>query len=84
MLVTVGGLIARPLVVEGRVEAREHLCLTVSFDHEIVDRAPAAHFPAATFARLLTSGEALPDLQGHPRSDAPVSPVSRSARPSAC
>jgi pyruvate/2-oxoglutarate dehydrogenase complex dihydrolipoamide acyltransferase (E2) component len=35
---------------------REHLCLTVSFDHAIVDGAPAARF-MKRFADLLESGE---------------------------
>ena len=42
--VTVGGIVARPLVKDGTVEERDHLCMTVSFDHDIVDGAPAARF----------------------------------------
>jgi hypothetical protein len=42
---TVGGIALRPVVTEdGRVEAREFLNLTLSFDHDIVDGAPAARF----------------------------------------
>lgn len=43
---TVGGIGVRPLVVDGRVESHEHLCLTVTFDHSVVDGAPAARFTA--------------------------------------
>ncbi len=42
--VTVGGIVVRPRVVEGHLEEREHLCLTLSFDHDIVDGAPAARY----------------------------------------
>jgi pyruvate/2-oxoglutarate dehydrogenase complex dihydrolipoamide acyltransferase (E2) component len=42
--VTVGGIVIRPLVAPGVLEEREHLCLTVSFDHDIIDGAPAARF----------------------------------------
>jgi hypothetical protein len=39
--VTVGGVASRPVMIEGGLEAREHLCLTISFDHDIIDGAPA-------------------------------------------
>jgi pyruvate/2-oxoglutarate dehydrogenase complex dihydrolipoamide acyltransferase (E2) component len=42
--VTVGGIARRPVVEDGALEEREHLCLTISFDHDIVDGAPAARF----------------------------------------
>ncbi len=42
--VTVGGIINRPVVSSGELEEHEHLCLTVSFDHDIIDGAPAARF----------------------------------------
>jgi pyruvate/2-oxoglutarate dehydrogenase complex dihydrolipoamide acyltransferase (E2) component len=41
---TVGGIVQKPGVHEGRIEVREYLQLTVSFDHDIVDGAPAARF----------------------------------------
>lgn len=56
--VAVGGIVGRPVVVEGRLEEREHLCLTLSFDHDIVDGAPAARF-TGRFAQLLASGDVL-------------------------
>lgn len=40
----VGSIAWKPAVVEGRIEPREILNLTVMFDHEIVDGAPAARF----------------------------------------
>jgi pyruvate/2-oxoglutarate dehydrogenase complex dihydrolipoamide acyltransferase (E2) component len=44
--VVVGGVTARPLVVEGGVEAREVLDLTITVDHNVIDGAPAARFVA--------------------------------------
>jgi pyruvate/2-oxoglutarate dehydrogenase complex dihydrolipoamide acyltransferase (E2) component len=40
--VTLGGIAEKPGVVDGRIEIREYLSLTVSFDHDIVDGAPAS------------------------------------------
>lgn len=42
--VMVGGISLKPWVVDGRIEIREILNLTVGFDHDIVDGAPAARF----------------------------------------
>lgn len=44
--ITVGGIGTKPGIVEGRIEPREFLSMTVSFDHDIVDGAPAARFTA--------------------------------------
>ena len=40
----VGSTSWKPWVVDGRIEAREILNLTVQFDHDIVDGAPATRF----------------------------------------
>ena len=58
--VTVGGIVERPIASNGRIEAREHLCLTVTFNHDIVDGAPAARF-LKRFSELLRCGEPLRD-----------------------
>jgi pyruvate/2-oxoglutarate dehydrogenase complex dihydrolipoamide acyltransferase (E2) component len=42
--VTLGGIAEKPGVVDGRIEIHEVLSLTISFDHDIVDGAPAARF----------------------------------------
>lgn len=42
--VTVGGIVPRLSLATGTLETREHLCLTIGFDHEIIDGAPAARF----------------------------------------
>jgi pyruvate/2-oxoglutarate dehydrogenase complex dihydrolipoamide acyltransferase (E2) component len=44
--VIVGGMTRRPRVVDGRIEARDVLDVTVTFDHNLIDGAPAARFMA--------------------------------------
>jgi pyruvate/2-oxoglutarate dehydrogenase complex dihydrolipoamide acyltransferase (E2) component len=58
--VAVGGIVERPCANHGQLETREHLCLTVTFNHDIVDGAPAARF-LKRFSELLTDGELLRD-----------------------
>jgi pyruvate/2-oxoglutarate dehydrogenase complex dihydrolipoamide acyltransferase (E2) component len=53
--VTLGGISKKPGVVEDRIEIREYLSVTVSFDHDIVDGAPAARF-IQRFKELIESG----------------------------
>ena len=55
----VGGIARRPVVVDGEIQDREHLSLTVSFNHDIVDGAPAARF-VGRLRELVASGEMLP------------------------
>jgi len=40
----IGGIAWKPAVVNGRIEPREILNLTVMFDHDVVDGAPATRF----------------------------------------
>jgi pyruvate/2-oxoglutarate dehydrogenase complex dihydrolipoamide acyltransferase (E2) component len=51
---TVGGVSQKPGVHDGQIAIRECLNLTISFDHDIVDGAPAARF-ARVFTELLES-----------------------------
>ncbi len=44
VLITVGSISQKVVEIEGQFVSREHLCLTVSFDHSIVDGAPASRF----------------------------------------
>jgi pyruvate/2-oxoglutarate dehydrogenase complex dihydrolipoamide acyltransferase (E2) component len=44
LCLTLGGITRKPGVVDGQIELREYLALTVSVDHDIVDGAPAARF----------------------------------------
>ncbi len=59
--VAVGSIAQRPKLIDGGLQEREHLCLTVSFDHDIVDGAPAARF-TSRFAELLSSGDELCEI----------------------
>jgi hypothetical protein len=60
--VAVGGLSKKPGVHEGEIAIREYLDLTVSFDHDIVDGAPAARF-TQTFRTLLENAHGLRELE---------------------
>jgi pyruvate/2-oxoglutarate dehydrogenase complex dihydrolipoamide acyltransferase (E2) component len=55
---TVGGISQKPGVHDGQVAIREYLNLTISFDHDIVDGAPAARFVRA-FTELVESASLL-------------------------
>jgi pyruvate/2-oxoglutarate dehydrogenase complex dihydrolipoamide acyltransferase (E2) component len=54
----VGGIAWKPAVVEGRIEPREILNLTVTFDHDIVDGGPATRF-VRRLVTLIESGYGL-------------------------
>lgn len=41
---TVGGISEKPRIIDGELTTREFLALTVTFDHDVVDGAPAARF----------------------------------------
>lgn len=53
--VTLGGIAEKPGVVEGRIEIREYLSVTISFDHDVIDGAPAARF-TQRLKELIESG----------------------------
>ena len=46
VIATVGGVEERPVVREGIIVARPMLPMTLSFDHAVIDGAPAARFTA--------------------------------------
>ena len=54
---TIGGMDCRT-VNNAQDEKKEHLCLTLSFDHDIIDGAPAARF-VQRFKELVESGTGL-------------------------
>ena len=56
VLVTVGSISNKVVEVDGQYASREHLCLTVSFDHNIVDGAPASRF-MNDFIQTVSSGD---------------------------
>jgi hypothetical protein len=58
--VTVGGISRKPGAVGGTNVIRDYLCLTLSFDHDIIDGAPAARF-TSRLRELIESGYGLPE-----------------------
>jgi len=70
----VGSTIWKPAVVEGRIEPREILNLTLVFDHDVIDGAPAARF-AQRLVELIESGYGLTeDLPQTPCDTQPATP----------
>jgi pyruvate/2-oxoglutarate dehydrogenase complex dihydrolipoamide acyltransferase (E2) component len=63
----VGGIARKPGLVDGRVEAREYLCLTLTLDHDVVDGAPAARF-VRRLTDLIESGAGLQEQGREPSS----------------
>jgi pyruvate/2-oxoglutarate dehydrogenase complex dihydrolipoamide acyltransferase (E2) component len=59
----VGSIAWKPAVVEGRIEPREILNLTVVFDHEFIDGAPAARF-TKRLVELIESRYGLDEMDG--------------------
>ena len=57
----VGSTAWKPAVVEGRIEPRQILNLTVVFDHHVIDGAPAARF-TRRLLELIQSGYGLSEL----------------------
>lgn len=53
-----GGISTKPWVVDGRIVAREILDLTILFDHDVVDGAPATRF-VRRLIELIESGDGL-------------------------
>jgi pyruvate/2-oxoglutarate dehydrogenase complex dihydrolipoamide acyltransferase (E2) component len=45
-------------VLDGRITIRAYLCLTLSFDHDVIDGAPAARF-VSRLRELIESGYGL-------------------------
>jgi pyruvate/2-oxoglutarate dehydrogenase complex dihydrolipoamide acyltransferase (E2) component len=57
---TVGGIGEKPGVVDGHIAMRDYLSLTISFDHDSIDGAPAARF-TQRLKELIESGYGLFD-----------------------
>jgi pyruvate/2-oxoglutarate dehydrogenase complex dihydrolipoamide acyltransferase (E2) component len=60
LMITLGGIGEKPSVVDGQLAMREYLSLTISFDHDIIDGAPAARF-TQRLKDLIESGYGLDD-----------------------
>jgi pyruvate/2-oxoglutarate dehydrogenase complex dihydrolipoamide acyltransferase (E2) component len=54
----IGTIVPRVVLAGGRVEQREHLCVTLSFDHDLIDGAAAARF-SSRFAAVMSGAEPL-------------------------
>ena len=54
LVITVGGIGEKPVLINEKIENHEFLSITVSFDHDIVDGAPAARF-VSRFTELIES-----------------------------
>lgn len=61
--VTLGGIAQRPALVNGQLETRQVLCITISFDHDIVDGAPVARF-AQSLKELIEGTAVFDELTG--------------------
>ena len=61
VLVSVGSITDKVIEVNGKTEQREHLCITVSFDHDIVDGAPAARFMSDFLEEIKSGRLIVPD-----------------------
>jgi pyruvate/2-oxoglutarate dehydrogenase complex dihydrolipoamide acyltransferase (E2) component len=58
--ITLGGIAQKPGVVDGQIAIRDYLSLTLSFNHELIDGAPATRF-TQRLKDLIESGSGLPD-----------------------
>jgi pyruvate/2-oxoglutarate dehydrogenase complex dihydrolipoamide acyltransferase (E2) component len=58
--IVVGGIARKPGVVDERIEIREYLNMTINFDHDMIDGAPAARF-TQQLIDLIESGYGLDD-----------------------
>jgi pyruvate/2-oxoglutarate dehydrogenase complex dihydrolipoamide acyltransferase (E2) component len=62
LMLIVGGIARKPAVVDDHIEPRELLSLTVIFDHDVVDGAPAARF-VKRLMELIESGYGLVETE---------------------
>jgi pyruvate/2-oxoglutarate dehydrogenase complex dihydrolipoamide acyltransferase (E2) component len=56
VLLTVGGFNKKVVEIENQFLTREHLCITLSFDHNIIDGAPASRF-ISQFTETVRNGK---------------------------
>ncbi len=60
LCIGIGGITRKPGIVDDRIEPREFLAITVTYDHNITDGAPAARF-AQVLKELIECGDGLID-----------------------
>jgi pyruvate/2-oxoglutarate dehydrogenase complex dihydrolipoamide acyltransferase (E2) component len=63
LTLAIGTIQKRPAIVDGILEEREFLCLTIGVNHDIIDGGPLMRF-VARLKELLHSGHGLPSLVG--------------------
>jgi pyruvate/2-oxoglutarate dehydrogenase complex dihydrolipoamide acyltransferase (E2) component len=56
-----GSIAEKTMLVDGRAETRDHLALTVMFDHDVIDGAPAARF-VSQLSRMIEQAHGLENL----------------------
>jgi len=59
---TLGGIAEKPGIVDGHVAIRDYLCITLSFNHDLIDGAPAACF-TERLKELIESGYSLSESE---------------------
>ena len=62
LALVIGGTAWKPAVVEGQIEPRQFLNLTLLFDHDVIDGAPATRF-TRRLVELIESGCGLDEAQ---------------------
>ncbi len=67
LAVTIGGITTRPQLVDGQLVEQEIAHLTLTFDHDVIDGAPAARF-TSRLLELLAAGDPIRAAVGHRRS----------------
>jgi 2-oxoacid dehydrogenases acyltransferase (catalytic domain) len=72
--VLVGGIVKKPGILNDHVETREYLSITLDFDHDIIDGAPAARF-AQHLADLIESGDGLAQSKQPVKTNIPLKRV---------
>jgi pyruvate/2-oxoglutarate dehydrogenase complex dihydrolipoamide acyltransferase (E2) component len=65
LMITVGGIGEKPILVDGHITLRDYLSLTISFNHDVIDGAPAARF-TQRLKDLIESGSGLDDSTVEP------------------
>jgi pyruvate/2-oxoglutarate dehydrogenase complex dihydrolipoamide acyltransferase (E2) component len=55
---TLGGIYEKPVMIDGKVEGREVLCVTMSIDHDLIDGGPSTRF-FVRLGELIASGYGL-------------------------
>lgn len=70
LAITIGGIAERPGWIEGQLQPREYLHVTLSFDHDVIDGAPAARF-TNTFKKLIETAYGLSEFGSETQIRAP-------------